>query len=97
MSGPANRSIEVQLRNTENIVMPSSKDPNSQTIKFGIITPLRAGDTSGELVELEPNQPLSDAVAQACQKWGFLDPSIFALKFGEKPSYYVTGNILFEM
>lgn len=68
------------------------KEPSKgNVLKFGITSPLREGD-KGVLVFLQPEQPLSDAIAQVCHTWGFPDPSIFALKYNDPPYHYITDS-----
>jgi len=84
------RNIEVQVRHGEPITIGQPRDANSEIIKFGVLSPLREGDKAGELIELHPSDQLSQACVTACQRWGFTDASIFALKFTEPPGHYVT-------
>lgn len=75
-------------RSIERVLDTMPTDVNKKdTIKFGIKTPLRETD-KGELVFLTPEQPISDAVKQVCDAWGYPDATIFALKFNE--GHYVT-------
>jgi len=80
------RNIEVRAVET------AVRERNPNELKFGIGTTPPIGQKSGELADLAPDQPLTEAIAAVCQTWGFTDPSIFALRFNEPPHHYVTES-----
>lgn len=61
----AGKTIEVQP-----IVVTGHHRDAKEVIKFGVMSPLREGDKSGELIQLHPDDPLSQACVTACERWG---------------------------